>query len=299
MQVHRTLLAIGASALLAATAGAQVLPSRAAMHSRANVSTTLEDFESYAVAFGGAENTNTLSMDENTIANGQGPGLVADGCVYATNSNTLQWNGAGYFGMPSKNFLANTFDGQLIMKYDTPVQVIGFDMYAFQGYADTTVVSVFDGNGVLIYTSAPISVPGPSPVFFGYQAASIGAVIVDSQVWSWSTLIDDNEYGGSGPGLDVVGSCPGTVTVTATGFTPNGNVAIGFSPSTGSFTIPGGFVCAGTTLGLGGTPTLVAVLHANASGTATFSGNLPPGVCGGHIQAVDLTTCATSNVETL
>ncbi len=299
MKIPYTLGALCALSLLAASADAQVIQSRAAMRGQLNLSSTLEDFETYSVAFGGAENLGVLSLDETTIANGQGPGLVADGCVYSCSSSTLQWNGAGWFGQPSKNFLANTGDGRLVLTYDSPMQIVGFDMYAFSGFADTAVVTVYDAAGALIFTSSPISVPGPSPVFFGYTAAAIGGVIVDSQVYSWSTLIDDHEYGGSGPVLAVSGICPGPVTVSVTGATPGGSVAIGYSGSTGAFTIPSGFPCAGTVLGLGGTPMLVTILVADGTGAASGGGSLPASVCGGSIQAVDFGTCTTSNVVPL
>jgi hypothetical protein len=159
------------------------------------------------------------------------------------------------------------------------------------------VIRVYDAGGALIFTSSAIAVPGAGGVFFGYTAASIGSVQVDSQVYSWSTMIDDHEYGGGGPSIALSGSCPGAVTLNASDFTPFGGVAVAIALSAGSFTIPAGS-CAGTQLGLA-SPSLVTVLTADANGAASLGGNLPPAFCGRSLQAVDLATCTPSNVITL
>ena len=54
-----------------------------------------------------------------------------------------------------------------------------------------------------------------------------------------------------GPTLDVSGSCPGVLSITASGFTPGGNVAVLTGVGTGSDMIPGG-QCAGVVSSLRG-----------------------------------------------
>lgn len=65
----------------------------------------------------------------------------------------------------------------------------------------------------------------------------------------------------------------------------------------GSTTKPNG-VCAGTTVGLSN-PTLAIVIAANGAGAASLTFNAPAGACGRSVQAVDLSSCSTSNLVTL
>lgn len=279
-----TLLSLAAVGLLASAASAQ---------------TTLETFETFAGLGSGAVNLNVSALDENSIANSQGPGLVLDGCTYSS-SVQLQWDGAGYYGATSQALLSNSGDGRLDLIYDSPVSSMSVDLLAFNGCADSTVVTVYDASsGLPIYTSGAISVPNASGTNFTYAAANIGKVTIQSQVWPWSTIIDNHEFGGAGgPTLSLSGSCPGASTASVTGATPGGRVAIALSAGTGSFVIPGG-PCGGTVLGLAATPSLIAILTANGGGSVSISGNLPAGLCGRYLQAVDLATCTPTNVVQL
>lgn len=120
--------------------------------------------------------------------------------------------------------------------------------------------------------------------------------------WNSARLYElEGCYGPPGLSLGKSGTCPGAMTFTATGATPSGTVAFVWGTS-GSFVIPGGYPCAGTMLGL--TPLLApppgyALDAADGSGTAVFSVNVPPVGCGLLLQAVDLSTCTTTNVVTL
>ena len=91
--------------------------------------------------------------------------------------------------------------------------------------------------------------------------------------------------------------CPGiVVSFQVTNATPNGTVALVFASTTGTFTIPGG-PCAGTVLGLSNVNIqLVGTNTASAAGVTSFSGPAGINVCGGWLQAVDVTTCTVSNV---
>ncbi|MFG0329510.1 MAG: hypothetical protein ACF8PN_06365 [Phycisphaerales bacterium] len=114
---------------------------------------------------------------------------------------------------------------------------------------------------------------------------------------AWRVTVTPGECGGLDLAVD--GSCPGVMSATVTGATPGGWVALVYSPSSGNCTIPSG-VCAGTVLDLGCAGAMqVSTAVADASGVASFSGNAPPGACGGCVQAVDAATCATSNVVCL
>lgn len=98
------------------------------------------------------------------------------------------------------------------------------------------------------------------------------------------------------PDLDLVvsGTCP-SLTFDIERATPSGSVALLYANNTGTFVVPNGFPCAGTTLGLNSSVALAATLQADTLGTATLSANVPAGACGTfYVQALDLTTCGTS-----
>ncbi len=103
--------------------------------------------------------------------------------------------------------------------------------------------------------------------------------------------------GGGGLSLTITGACPGNVTLTADNATPGANVAFIYAFGPGSVSIPSG-PCAGTVLGLNRTATLLRAVRADGSGTARTSGTAPPAACGRvFVQALDISNCATSNVE--
>lgn len=113
-------------------------------------------------------------------------------------------------------------------------------------------------------------------------------------------IVDDItvDYAGGGLALSIVGECPGTVELQATGATPGGTVAFAYAFNTGAVVVPSG-PCAGTALGLDRSARLVTTARADAAGVATFAGNAPAAGCGGFIQAVNASDCATSSVEQL
>lgn len=96
--------------------------------------------------------------------------------------------------------------------------------------------------------------------------------------------------------LSVISSCPGSgpATFTASGAS-GGSVAFVYTLNgAGSFVVPNG-VCAGTQLGLAAP---VAVGGIASGNPAVLSVNVPSAACGRvTLQAIDLDTCATSNIE--
>lgn len=276
--------------------GSVVYQPTSAVGGGTQAASTTEFFQTYNLPPAGAENLMITSLDENSIANGQGPGLVLDGCVYSCN-NTLQWNDGGYYGQPSRDILANSGDGLLVLKYDVAVQSMSLTLHAFDGYADNTTIKVYNTGGALIHTSAGIAVPNAAGVPFSFAGANIGSVTIQSNTWSWSTIIDNHVFGGgSGPTLAKQGSCPGSMSISVTGATANAPVAILYGQS-GSYTRPNG-LCAGTTISISN-PTLATVLNTNGQGAASLSFNAPPALCGRTVQGVDLANCTPTNSITL
>ncbi|KAA3611931.1 MAG: hypothetical protein DWQ01_07565 [Planctomycetota bacterium] len=106
--------------------------------------------------------------------------------------------------------------------------------------------------------------------------------------------------GGVGVQLTVGGACPNNVQLTVDGATASGSVALLYSTSQGSFVIPAGVACAGTTLGLAAPVEVGAMLTADAAGQAILNTSVPAGACGNFwLQALDITSCGTSNVALL
>ena len=105
--------------------------------------------------------------------------------------------------------------------------------------------------------------------------------------------------GSGGITLTADGTCPGggPIEVSWSGATPNGQVALLFALSQGSFVIPPGNPCAGTQLGLSGNQLQVGFQgSAGADGSRTVDSNAGAGACGGFLQLLDISTCGLSNV---
>lgn len=108
--------------------------------------------------------------------------------------------------------------------------------------------------------------------------------------------------GRSDPRLSVDAACPagGPISITWSDATPGSNVALVFARGLGSFTVPPQYPCAGTTLGLNADQIRVAFQGgAGVDGSRRVGANAGPGACGGYLQLLDLTTCATSNVASI
>jgi len=99
--------------------------------------------------------------------------------------------------------------------------------------------------------------------------------------------------------LAVKATCAGggPIRIEWSSATPGGRVALAFARARGSFTIPPGRPCAGASLGLGPHQLQVAWIgRSDGEGGRVINTDAPPAACGGHLQLLDLTTCATSNV---
>lgn len=91
-------------------------------------------------------------------------------------------------------------------------------------------------------------------------------------------------------------SCPDPLTLSVTGATPNGQIALVYGTGTGFSVVPDGYTCAGTSLDLAGPVRVAGIANADASGNLVVSSEVHPGACGVLFQAIDASTCVTSNV---
>ena len=99
--------------------------------------------------------------------------------------------------------------------------------------------------------------------------------------------------------LRVDATCPGggPVSVTWSGFTQSGRVALLFSLVEGAFRVPPGYPCVGLELGLGsGGLQVVWSGRSNAIGGGTLQSIAGGGACLRFLQMIDLDACATSDV---
>jgi hypothetical protein len=223
------ILALAAFVLAARPAFAQggcgtdgQIQTRADLLARLGPNATLEGFESYSIASGSADNLNLPCLDDTSIANGQGPGLVQPGALYCDPSgNTLQWNGDQYYQLTTQTILSNGA-GTIRITYTQPVAAMGVDLLGYIGYPYSGTATVYDtASNVVGTVNFSITTGGSERFFVGWaNAAGIGSVEIASSAFFWSPLIDDHAYGncsGSvggpycfGDGIDplVTTSCP-------------------------------------------------------------------------------------------
>ena len=159
----------------------------------------------------------------------------------------------------------------------------------------TTRVSVdsagVEGNSV----SQTHSISGDGR-FVAFESAAYNLVPGDTN-GRYDVFVHDR----LGISLTRTGTCPGSMSFTASGVTPGGTVAFVWG-NPGSFTIPPGKPCANMVLDLA--PLLVPAPgyelgSGTPSGVATWQVQVPANACGLLLQAVDVTTCRTTNIMEL
>ncbi len=271
------------------------IPDRATLDSILGANQTLEDFETFVITDGGAVNLDVNPLDDTSIANGQGPGLVEDGATYRATTNVLQWNGNAYFNLQSKTFLAN--GEELEITYDPIVTAMGIDARAFQGYGYSGTMRVYDaGNNLVGTINFSLSSGGAENVFLGWEvSAGISRVTIDDLSHPWSPVVDNHGYGrGGGFFIRLSGECPGQKTLSWSG-AGSGQMGIILGNGPGNYTIPGG-PCSGTQLGLSGPGglQLYNIIGTNG-GQGQVTATVGTGACGKWVQCIKTNDCSTSN----
>ena len=99
--------------------------------------------------------------------------------------------------------------------------------------------------------------------------------------------------------LGISGTCPGAMQVAVSGATPNGMIALIYAAGPGAIAIPAGNPCEGTELGLDVTAQLYDTFAADANGELLLDVTVPTPGCGLSVQALDVSSCTTSNVDQL
>lgn len=100
------------------------------------------------------------------------------------------------------------------------------------------------------------------------------------------------------PALTLDGACPGPVTVSVADLAPGALVAFLSGARGGAERIPAGG-CAGVFTELAGLSLVAALRDADGDGVVSVTPELGAELCGVSLQAVDLSTCATTRPATL
>lgn len=186
---------LGLALGLASTAQAGSLSSRAELQALLGGPGFLEDFESFPISNGGATRIDCATLDASALCNGEGAGLVLPGVsILFGVAGDGQWNGASYFGAPSREVLSNT--QPLVIDFATPARAFGVDLRAFSGFPATASLTVFAGDdateigslsGIDLLTTG-------APVFVGWEdAGGIGRVSLTQSGRTWSPIVDNLE----------------------------------------------------------------------------------------------------------
>ncbi len=226
-----------------------------------------------------------------TYPNNEGDDLFLD--------DTWAWNGSywmrvGLDGPPARAGHSMTYDderGKLIL-------FGGTGDYRHREHFDDTW-SLSQSGWELIDESGPGERSGHS---MAYDSARRSIVLFGGFMGESGFAPDTWEFQTPGIHLDAFTSCPqkGPARIQWSGATPDGKVAILYALDTGSFTIPGGYPCAGTQLDLPPKKIKATWLgNAGAYGRDAIDLTIPGLACGGVLQLIDAGTCATSNVAVI
>ena len=204
MKTKRISQALLASAILLTSAWANMaiagpIASRVALQTLLGGPGTVENFEAFFVPLEDAYRVacdTGATLNATSICNGQGPGLVNPGIALNSTSGSFQWNGASYYGSPSKEFL---LPGQpLIIDFTSAVGAFGLDLRAFSGFGATATMQVLgaDDTTVLGTISGIVLGSGGLPVFAGWDdVGGIGSVSLTQTGQDWSPIIDNVGWG--------------------------------------------------------------------------------------------------------
>ncbi|MFW5652776.1 MAG: hypothetical protein ACOC0P_01920 [Planctomycetota bacterium] len=247
---------------------------------------------------------------QNFVTNGGGYLMHADGggssSEYVANINELVAPYGITFSDSATNpsgLIVNSFNphpvtdglGQFGIDFQRRIESIeapGIDLTTLDG--DSNVMAAVDGtggSGNLVFVSDTSCWKDDG------AGSDYGINDLDNRL-ALENMIN-HILGGGGQRLQVAvsGNCPGTTTFDIVGATPNSRVALVYGFGTGPTTIPSGFPCAGTVLDVGNPNLDNQVITADSNGEAVLSTFVPTIACGSvFVQALDLTTCATSNV---
>ncbi len=226
-----------------------------------------------------------------------GPSVGSDGTIYIFHNYTDLWSltADGDVRWANTELPSGNFPVVPAVSPDNATLVYAT---VFSFGVNGSIFAADAADGALLW-SVPIS--GPSAGAAGPAAfspdGSVAYVPVTSIGGGNELLAVQVREGTGGPTLAASGTCPGTVTFTLSDFTPNGRAQVYAGRSEGSTTLTTG-PCAGTVLDLANARRL-ANATLDGSGAGAVSRSVAAGFCGRPAQALDVTTCTTSNLATI
>jgi outer membrane protein assembly factor BamB len=227
-----------------------------------------------------------------------GPSVGLDGTIYIFHSYTNLWSltSNGSKRWEADGVAGSNFPVEPTVSPDGSIVVFA-TVFSFGVNGKVVAVNANDGS---ILWSVPISGPSAGaagPVSFSNDGETVYVPI--TEIGGVNKLQAYNVTGAAttGPVLAMTGPCPGAVTISVNGATPGAQVSLYSSKRAGSTTITTGS-CVNTTLDLM-RARLVATGTADTNGSFTLRIRLNARQCGQLMQAIDLATCATSNVASL
>lgn len=184
---------------------AAVISSRFILAAQLGQAAVIEDFESYIFPDEAAIRVGVM-VDEDSIIEGQGPGLVKPGVRFIAPDaefatwRGLQWDRQFSYGLTSA---AMVTDGLLVADFTVPVTHVGFDMFWFNiGTPLTTpsTVQIYATDDTTLLYSTNIFEPfAPDFHFFGYSdTRGIGKIVLfrdEAPFISVSPIIDNLIFG--------------------------------------------------------------------------------------------------------
>ncbi len=210
------------------------------------------------------------------------------------------------------NYIGEMSSGGLLIR---ALDFYGGELFGFAstGLAkiDTQTAQVTDVNPSIpsMPTSTVSMCFSESGAIF-YLDGGLWMIDTDTSAWSFVTRTQLSGFWSEaeffeGPkdpfALWMGGATNGPMTVNCSGATPNGNIAFvwernGAGPA-GPTPIPAGYPCAGTEVNLSSSMQLFGIMPANANGEVSTPPQFVPAGAARtvRIQAIDLTTCETSN----
>jgi hypothetical protein len=207
-----------------------------------------------------------LVLNSAATCNGQGPGLVVPGVNFNFTAKG-QWNGAGYFGAPSREILSNS--QPLTIEFTTPVTIFAVDLRAYVGFPATATLTMYGlDDATIIGTLAPVylSTTGVPTRVAWQDDTGIGKIVATQTGQPWSPIIDNLEFGATTAKLafSPTSSFPGeVVTVTCSGFVANETINLVYEHGNKSFNL--------------------GTLTADGSGSAVGTQNVPKGPYGTYL----------------
>ena len=224
-----------------------------------------------------------------------GPSVAPDGTIYIFHSYQNLWSftPSGSKRWQSDGLTGSNFPVIPTVSPDGSVIVFGM-VFSFGVNGKLVAVNAADGS---VLWELPITGPSAGaagPVAFSADGQTVYAPITEIGGVNklWAVRVGG---GNARPALSITGSCPGRITITATGLSPGGSMQIWSGRNQGSTIVNNG-PCAGTTVDIA-RGRVLGTRTADANGNLSLRLNTDETTCGRLFQLLDLTTCTTSNVS--